>query len=930
MAQNTASPDTKEIPLTTFAGLVSYMSPSALPMGASPDCQDADFLPGAVFSRPGFRRVFTGPFGSNHITYGKSYVDPSGVIRNLYLDDAGNLWVENISTSPGTYAGLATVTPGCYAKSVTAFGREYIAISDGQHGQEVPLQYDGTNLDRVTQDGPGTPPQITNLIIPKTAATALVRATNVVTVTTGAAHGLKPGYQALIADVPTNQVGGGISSIVIDNEDFPGVATITTASAHGLVPGTFATISGVQAATLGPTVTTLYRQGFLVTVVTSGPHGLSVGASITIPSCPDATFRGSFLINFVPSPTAFTYLQSDTDATVGSPGSTVVQINWPLPETSTPNYFEILACPTPTTFQVPFNYSDGTWTTGVVSFAWNGTFFVLAVPTTTTFTYTQNGPDATASPSGTSTVTPFGQAAPGQHQMQVLFLTRQGYVTTPSPPVKFIANGGQYLSVSNIPIGPPNVVARILAFTGAEGAYFFYIPVPAQINGQLVSTATQINDNTTTAVTLDFGDNTLFASLGISIPGNNLANLVTIDSALGFGFYGSRLFTYGQRNYINNLLNMGFDGGIVPSSSLPTGWTGSGSVVAGHFGQGVSGASLTQSFYEDAYGAPIGLPNTLYRARAWTTAGATITISSASTGFSVSAAISPGPGGWGETVFAAPMPVTIPTDMVINVASGGIIDDLIIMYNEDPYLNGMYGSYANNPESFDGVTGIIGPEDDTHQVFDLGIIRGNLYLVTQDPAGRLHETSQGLSEPAEWTVNEVAANCGLVSPFALTRSQADDSSAAGGEEWFAWLSSTGFRIFGGEEPTKISQEIQRPIGQTFPGAPADLGALNVSAQVTCWALNDPEQQRVWIGIPAGSATGVTTIWFLCYIGLDSAGAIVGAPPIHKSLSGRLVATDLGRKWAPWIRTMNGAALMYREPGKIVPVFFGGTGRKPGT
>src|SRR6185369_17043678 len=123
---------------------------------------------------------------------------------------------------------------------------------------------------------------------------------------------------------------------------------------------------------------------------------------------------------------------------------------------------------------------------------------------------------------------------PGKHQMQVLYLTRQGYTTRPSPPVKFIANGDQYLDVSNIPIGPPNVVARILAFTGADGSEFFYIPVPAQINGQVVSTATQINDNTTTSVRLDFGDPTLFAGLDIGTIGNDLPSQVILDSVLGF------------------------------------------------------------------------------------------------------------------------------------------------------------------------------------------------------------------------------------------------------------------------------------------------------------------------------------------------------------------------------------------------------------
>ena len=40
-------------------------------------------------------------------------------------------------------------------------------------------------------------------------------------------------------------------------------------------------------------------------------------------------------------------------------------------------------------------------------------------------------------------------------------------------------------------------------------------------------------------------------------------------------------------------------------------------------------------------------------------------------------------------------------------------------------------------------------------------------------------------------------------------------------------------------------------------------------------------------------------------------AIVGNPPIHKSLSGKLVATDLGRKWSPFQLTMVERAQMYQ-------------------
>src|SRR5277367_394764 len=110
MAQNVASPDTKEIPLSLFAGLVTNENPSALPMGASPLCNDVAFLPGGVSQRPAFQRVFATPLGVCTATSGKSYIDPAGNIRNLYLDSLGNLWVENI-TIGSMPTVLAVTTP---------------------------------------------------------------------------------------------------------------------------------------------------------------------------------------------------------------------------------------------------------------------------------------------------------------------------------------------------------------------------------------------------------------------------------------------------------------------------------------------------------------------------------------------------------------------------------------------------------------------------------------------------------------------------------------------------------------------------------------------------------------------------------------------------------------------------------------------------
>lgn len=61
-----------------------------------------------------------------------------------------------------------------------------------------------------------------------------------------------------------------------------------------------------------------------------------------------------------------------------------------------------------------------------------------------------------------------------------------------------------------------------------------------------------------------------------------------------------------------------------------------------------------------------------------------------------------------------------------------------------------------------------------------------------------------------------------------------------------------------------------------------------------------------------------------YRELDTAAQIAQAMPIHTSYTGRLVATDHTRKWTRWNIPAVGAALMYRQAGKVEPIFwFGG-------
>jgi len=1127
-----------EVPLETFGGRVTEMAPTDLPEGVSPDEQDNTYIPGAVLTRPCLERVLSNAPANTTCTYQKSFVLPTGLIRNLYLFSNGQLFWEDPINAPGIGNLLFTSTPGSYAKSATAFGREYIAISDGLHGQEMPLQWDGTFLDRVTQDGPGAVPTVQSLA-PTPAQLAaspntLTRNNNTVTANTATPVNppLQVGYQVQISNVPdsnsttvnqtstspapsgqtgaspywswdgsqwrtdvftgttplsawtsfgygftipsdatilgvevefqagtqgasastvagvalwnsSGQIGtaktpgapipesptnfsyGGaadlwgasltpsivndptfgfafsaalgnrvflfpentpytivvyytlsgsgtvaiVESIVIDNETAPGLALVTTTEPHGLAPEEYVSIVGVEPGTVADIAAAEWSAG-ITTITTKTNHNLTPGSVVQVASVATSTsgttfsFNGTFSVVSVPSPDQISYGQvpitaTDPDVINATASTGNIVLSWPVPDTPTPSYFQVESAPSPTTFYVPINYCDGTWSTGTVGFIWEGTFYVTAVLSPTQFQYQQYGPNGATTAVGTAT--PFGQAAPGFHLMRVNYVTRQGSVLKPSPYVKFIANGGQYLQITDIPKGPTNIVARILEFTGADGAFFFYLPVAPQVNGQVVGKATQINDNTTTSVLLDFSDNSLFGGLATSIPGNDLISQIILDGAVGFGQYATRLttrlITYGQRNRVQNFLNMGFDADPA-GATTPQGWTLATPSVGTNIGVTVSlagrpntqwqmtsgthqdGGFISQSAYLDAYGNPILQPNTLYKVRAWFKPdgiglgfpGAVVSLFTSLGGFSTIATFPNSAmnvnGSYLEATFAAKTPAAIPVNLQIGMAGSVLVgapanivaDEVSVIPVQTPYLDGvLFGSYGNNPEGIDGVTSKFGPVTDTRKVMDFGVMRETLYMLTQEPSGRLHETTDnGTTVPSGWTVNEVGANCGALSAFSLTKSQADDTAASGGEEWMAWASLSGARIFGGAYPDKISQEIQ-----------PDWEQINQAAAQTVWCVNDPVERALYFGVPMGVATAPSKLLFMSYRNLDSAAAIAGAPPIRVGFSGRLIVTDNNRKWSLWNMSMNGAALMYREAGNLSLVLGGGNGVTPG-
>jgi hypothetical protein len=131
--------------------------------------------------------------------------------------------------------------------------------------------------------------------------------------------------------------------------------------------------------------------------------------------------------------------------------------------------------------------------------------------------------------------------------------------------VSWTSIGGVRADVTNIPTPflLPNIVARILAFTGAGGDLFYYT------TGLSGSPQMQVFDNSVSSYVVDFSDTALLAG----IEADYLFNLVELGECAGVAGYSDRLFWWGERAKMPNWRNPTFDGGWDPSSNgRPLGW----------------------------------------------------------------------------------------------------------------------------------------------------------------------------------------------------------------------------------------------------------------------------------------------------------------------------------------------------------------------
>lgn len=545
---------------------------------------------------------------------------------------------------------------------------------------------------------------------------------------------------------------------------------------------------------------------------------------------------------------------------------------------------------------------------------------------------TQDGPAAAVSVVDSGVA---GTISAGQHQCVVMFLTRNGAITAPSPASNWTAAGSKKAVISNIPIGPPNVVARILAFTGAGGGNFFYIPVQLSLpnpgSPPTIVAPTVINDNTSTSVTMDFSDNALFGATAIDIPGRNLFAQVVLAPVLGFFAYASRLCTYGEVNNVKNFLNMGFEGGALGASpNVPLAWTSTGPGRVGNLtnggswgagqcyafiGDGTANAStIYQPAYQDSTGLPIILPNTAYTFRCWVDGGnpgalLLVQLFSPATGFLANASVSIDPTGLGAItaryvqVNLGTMPAVIPSDLQLRVSQQflnnnivAVVDEFMMIYTQNPWNTNSRISYINNPEGFDGVTGVLGPANDQSGIQVAYEQQDVMYFHTL--AGMYYTRDSGNSEPANWNVAEKSRKVGAL---CFRAADAGEMGVGTSAEDFAFIASrSGLYVFSGGEPLKISQE-QQPRWDR----------INWSAVSSLWLKNDTSSRRVHIGLPLDQDTSPTLVLTMDYKELNTAAAVEGSGPIRISFSGKMIASDMTRKWSPWALPMTCGEILAR-------------------
>jgi len=931
--------------------------------------------------------------GTANFQWIETFVAQNGDVKNLSLDADGNFYVEDVTNAPGVQTLISEgITAGSYAVGVNGPDVEYMALTNLSTGSDQPLQYTPNWIDRITQVGPGAAPVFTPI-----QATENTYNIGTITQPPQKSDPGDPGHFQTLqwsAGPSSTAPGNVITVFYAVSLNYPEDLVLSTAFNSGqpvyvymsslpspFVDGTYLVtsignlippggsyyrwyftyqVSSSQYTQIGgpDTATGYYQQTLATMTMDEAVPGLVVGNQVTISGASLSGWDAEWPISQTPDSSQMAITGTQVTASVAtynyalSGGSTAAPIAGQLVTvTGTTNANGALNV-TNATIATATGGSTGSFTVGVsvvtAAFAPEdgqavtaGTIFCFD-PGVTTLGTTNNPIFGNSTGGSLTFVAATAQLiATGTKQGSVFFITRNGYYTAPAYPVTFaVPENTTALTASQIPIGPPNVVARGIILTesgqnGVPGANFFTIPVPVTYivgNVSYTATALIINDNTSTSATFTFTDSVLLDALAVDVYAYNLFNQIEIGDPGWIAAYGTRNFYGLCKNKVQNFNNLSFDGGYLPGGVLvPLGWStpdiyGS-LIVSPKFGnsyyiENTSGSTLTvagliqQSAYQDQYLEPIIEPNTAYSV--WVTAAipsgntvGNLVISLVANGIVYGSYTLPFASmATSYAIYEGTLLInklaTVPANLQLVVEGTGLGAGADVAIDRvDPFPTAIpirattaFGSYAGLPEQVDSVTGEVVFSSENQQPVNGAIVMyDTLYGLKgwggNAPGSSLYslQASSNL-EPAQWQEPEVAQKSGgAIGPLAFDL----------GEQWFLGASRAGLYLFEGGQPGKIMQEIYQV-----------WDAINWEAGNTIWVKVDIVHRRIYVGVPLPTPnfwlpnaplnavpTSPNVILMCNYQGLDSGQALKTEPQMHTTMFGTLNAIDMRRKWSIW-------------------------------
>lgn len=506
----------------------------------------------------------------------------------------------------------------------------------------------------------------------------------------------------------------------------------------------------------------------------------------------------------------------------------------------------------------------------------------------------------------------------GVHKVMVWFETETGYWTKASPSFSWTADGNKAVSLTNIPIGPSYVAARRVAFTISGGEEFYHI-----------ANTMRIGDNTTTEFLVDFTDTDLLSGQLV----DKQLRALQLPPEASVTSYANRLVWVGERNRMQQWVNLGFDGGWLfqTAEDVPLGWTLSttggkqetADTITGHAykitGDGaVSVGVIFQPANVDQYNSlPLIESNRAYRVKCRVKRSAGLVagllnidlISSSASIDTVGLQLAAGAVTEEYQEFEAELTAaltTIPDDLQLRVFADGtptsaeffLVDELEI-WPSDRETNPSTArvSDPDDPEFYDGLTGLISiAQDNGESLRAAFVIRDILYFVKERSLWATRD--DGIGPPSTWTVEEVSPTVGTFSPHGVGL----------GDDWVVIAGQEGCYWFDGGKPFKLSNEIDN-----------EWRRIHWEFSHKMWVIVDQEEQRFMIGFP-DTRTSPTMeepdrVWMMDF---------------QQGFGDPLAAGGRGRQWCPWEIPANSAAMVERGVARILQAFYGSNGGPLGT